>query len=244
MSLDDDPYGDDPVLSALPREARQRIADQIAQGKRLAAMNTLRMAVGGGFANPELKRAYEAFGSYGTAGKTAEEEQPLKLTLASGKIDNGGTTLALYKDGTFTTTGLFRTSEPERLIAFTSDVDSMRRKSVTGRGAAWFATGGMSMLASNNRGVIYVTITGAISGTKTYTTKNPEDNFLSTIRTLQSAADQLLASQPLPASAGLNPSPSQQGSDVATQLKMLAELHASGALSDDEFVAAKARLLS
>ena len=219
----------------------------MAQGKKLAAMNTLRKAVGGGIANnPELIRACEAVGSYGTAGETAQTEekaQPLKLTLASGKIDNAGTTLALYNDGTFTTTGLFHTGEPEHLIAFTSDIDSMRRKSVTGRGAAWFATGGMSIFASNNRGVIYVTITGAISGTKTYTTKNPGDKLLSTIRTLQTAADQLLASPPT-APAGLSTSPSQQSSDVATQLKTLAELHASGALSDDEFVAAKARLLS
>ena len=117
--------------------------------------------------------------------------------LASGKIDKGGTTLTLYRDGSFTTTGMIFTSEPDRLVAFSFDVDSMRRKSITGRGAAALVTGGMSVVASNNRGVIYVTITGERSGTKTYTTRNPEDKILSSIRTLQAAADTLLASPSL-----------------------------------------------
>lgn len=46
---------------------------------------------------------------------------PLKAKLASGKIDKTGTTLTLYRDGTFTTMGLFRTSDPDRLVGFDSD---------------------------------------------------------------------------------------------------------------------------
>lgn len=225
------------------------------------------------------------------------------------------------------------TSEPDRLVAFSFDVDSMRRKSITGRGAAALVTGGMSVVASNNRGVIYVTITGERSGTKTYTTRNPEDKILSSIRTLQAAADTLLASPSLALTAPTLADPSsgarerfgdgpyavlldlphgvrqqiadqlkrdrpigaiktlrdalgadiglkeakhiidalrqlpdedrkeildglpqlpeegsatttQRNNDIATQLKQLADLHAAGALSDEEFAAAKTRLLS
>ena len=245
--------------------------------------------------------------------------------LASGKIDRSGTTLTLYRDGTFTTTGFASTSPRDRLLGFSFDVDSMRRKSVTGRGAAFLLTGGISGLASNNRGVIYVTLTGERSGTRTYTIKNPETSSLASIRSLKAAADALLASPPiaapLPASLAGGPyehhpvlsalplegrsqiqyelernkpiaaikvfreympmglkeakdvidrlrefpdegtpaTPQQpeaepvadnaepdstSNSDVVTQLKTLADLHATGALSDAEFAAAKARILS
>lgn len=245
MSNEDDPYGDDPVLAALPRQVRQQIAEQFAQGKRFAAMNTLRKAIGGGLGNPELARAGQALGEYWQSGKSAQTDKsaaPLKITVASGAVDKTGTTLTLYDDGTFTTRGLLRTSEPDRLVAFSSDIDSMRRKSATGRGAAALMTSGVSLLASNNRGVIYVTVAGEGSGTKTYTTRNPDDKLLTTVRTLQSAADRLLVAHDVAVGAG--PLSSQTGGDVAGQLKTLAELHASGALSDDEFASAKARLLS
>lgn len=104
----------------------------------------------------------------------------------------------------------------------------------------------LSLFAGNNRGVVYVTITGGWSGTKTYTTRNPDDRLLSSITSLQAAADHLLATPPAAVNesgAGSAPA-SQQNSDIATQLKTLAELKATGALSDEEFVAAKARLLS
>lgn len=263
--------------------------------------------------------------------------------LASGRIDKAGTVFTLYRDGTFTTMGLFSTSPRDRLLGFQSDIDSMRRKSVTGRGAAFLLTGGMSILAGNNRGVVYVTITGRHSGTKTYTSKNPEDSLLSSVRSLQAASDALLSSPPAaesqaktlgdpgegpyanhPVLGGLlrevremiagqlsldrkigaiqtlrenfdgdislkeakdtidrlvefpdegatpprsepRPQPKSQPDagagpsshraeetmdipegkhDVAAQLKLLAELYASGALSDEEFAAAKARILS
>jgi hypothetical protein len=191
----------------------------------------------------------------------------------------------------------------------------------------------MSVLASNNRGVIYVTITGERSGSKTYTTKNPENKLLSSIRSLQAAADALLSSPSVPLTTptlagpastaskrfsdgpyaellklplgvrqqiadqlkrdrpigaiktlrealgtenvglkeaknlidGLRGLPDQDlreileegpqpdessglsthnNSDIATHLKQLVDLHSAGALTDDEFAAAKARLLS
>lgn len=243
-SAADDPYADHPVLSALPPALRQRIADQIRHGKKIGAIKTLRDALDGDIGLAEAKDVIDGLPHPGNDAQPGNQALPTKL--ASGKIDKGGTILTLYRDRTFTTTGIIFTSDPDRLVAFSSDIDSMRRKSITGRGAAALVTGGMSVLASNNRGVMYVTITGQWSGTKTYTTRNPEDKLLSSIRSLQAAADQLLATLPAvgpPASEGTATN-TRPNSDVATQLKTLADLHAGGALSDGEFAAAKARLLS
>lgn len=157
--------------------------------------------------------------------------------LASGLVDNT-TTMKIYKDGTFTTNGYWSgAGARDRLIAFDHDVDSMRRKSTTGRGAAALMTGGASLLASNNRGVVYVTVTGDESGVRTYTTRNPSGTTLSSIRRLKAAADVVLAQ------ANSTSNDAAVPVDVATQLKQLVDLHATGALSDTEFAAAKARIL-
>ena len=243
----DGPYADHPVLSALPRAVRQRIAEQLKHDKKIGAIKTLHDAID--IRLGEAKAIIDGLPHPGETSPAGEYARPTKL--ASGKIDKGGTTLTLYQDGTFTTTGMIFTSDPDRLVAFSSDIDSMRRKSTTGRGAAALfstaVTGApLSLAAGNNRGVVYVTIIGERSGTKTYTTKNPENKLLSSIRSLQAAADTLLASPSavVTASEASSATATQQNSDVATQLKTLAELHATGALSDDEFAAAKARILS
>lgn len=235
------PYADHPEIGELPLDARQEIADLIAKGKTIAAIKTLREAMGGpgscGLA--DAKRIVESLPRY-DADDSAHTGTPRAALLATGQID-GTTTLNLYRDGTFTTKGLFLTSAPDVLVDLSFDSDSMRRKSATGRGAAAAATGGLSLLAANNRGVLYVTVTGKSRGSRTYTTKNPSDRLLKTARTLQSAAQSVLAEHNTPTPAAATP---VTGGDVATQLKTLAELHASGALTDDEFTAAKAQLLN
>ncbi len=240
----DGPYVDHPVLADLPRGVRQRIAEQVALNRKIGAIKTLR-----DHRDMSLTDAKDVIDGLSPPGPTRSAHpgtQARAATLASGKIDKAGTTLTLYRDGTFTTRGMIFTSNPDRLVAFTTEVDSMRRKSVTGRGAAALATGGMSLLAGNNRGVVYVTITGAWSGTKTYTSRNPDDRTLSSIRSLQAAAESLLAApSAVDSAAGESAAMTKrQDTDIATQLKTLADLHNTGALSDDEFAAAKARLLS
>lgn len=154
--------------------------------------------------------------------------------LARGLVDNA-TTIKIYKDGTFTTKTLFgKESTPERLVSFEHDADSMRRKSTTGRGAAALFTGGLSLAASNNRGVVYVTVTGERSNVRTFTTRNPSGTTLTSIRSLKAAADAVLAQVS---------APSIGGSSEVAQLQQLAELHKAGALSDTEFATAKKRLL-
>jgi hypothetical protein len=156
--------------------------------------------------------------------------------LATGLVDNQ-TTMKIYKNGTFTTKPVFgKDSHRDRLLGFEHDIDSMRRKSTTGRGAAAMLTGGVSLLASNNRGVVYVTVAGERTNVRTYTTRNPSGTTLTTIRSLKAAADNVISQT--------SASPAQQGgADHVSQLKQLAELHQAGALTDAEFAAAKARLL-
>ncbi|WP_234788789.1 SHOCT domain-containing protein [Mycolicibacterium iranicum] len=247
----DDPYASHPTLSALPRDVRRRIADQLALDRKIGAIKTLRENADGNLGLKEAKDIIDDLPKLRMQAQPGQLAQPVEL--ASGKIDKGGTTLTLYRDGTFTTTGMIFTSEPDRLIGFSSDIDSMRRKSTAGRGAAALLSFGLtgapvSLAAGNNRGVIYVTITGEHSGTKTYTSKNPENRLLTSIRSLQASADHLIATPPPPAAVTKSDqsrtNSTQPSSDVATQLKMLAELHASGALSADEFAAAKSRILS
>lgn len=160
---------------------------------------------------------------------------PAPDELARGLVDNT-TTMKIYKDGTFTfKSGFGKETARDRLIAFDHDADSMRRKSTSGRGAAALMTGGLSLAASNNRGVVYVTVTGEQCNVRTFTTRNPSGTTLSSIRSLKSAADSLLAQH-----GGV---PTGAPGDVATQLQKLADLHAAGALTVEEFAAAKSRLL-
>ena len=136
----DGPYADHPVLAPLSRVVRQSIADQIAHNRNIGAIKTLRDALGGSnIGLKEAKDVIDGLVELGDPTRPGSSSAPVKVV--SGKIDKAGTTLTLYRDGTFTTTGMIFTSNPDRLIGFSADTDSMRRKSVTGRGAAFIATG-------------------------------------------------------------------------------------------------------
>lgn len=157
--------------------------------------------------------------------------------VAEGLID-GTRTMRIYDDGAFVirTVLLRRDSAPDWLTGFSYDMDSMRRKSATGRGVAAMMTGGASLLAANNRGVVYVTVMGSASGVMSFTTRNPSGMLLTGIRELQAAADMVLSRRAQGEQSG-------SSSDIAAQLKNLADLRTSGALSEEEFQAAKSRVL-
>ena len=126
-SLGHDPYASHPVLSAVPREVRQRIVDQLEHDSLIGAIKTLRDAVDGDIS---LKEAKDVIDGLRQPGK-----QTWSVKLASGKIDKG-TTLTFYRDGTFIVARTFATSEPDRLVGFSFDIDSMRRKSCGGESGA------------------------------------------------------------------------------------------------------------
>lgn len=138
----------------------------------------------------------------------------------------------IFKDGTFFYTGMDRA---DRLLGFEIDQDSMRRKSATGRGAAFLVTGGVSALASNNRGVAYLTVVGESTGTKTFTVQNPPSNVLSTLRSLSAAASGLLS--------GVRDEGRSSPSPAAEEIRALAALRDQGILTEVEFETKKRQIL-
>lgn len=172
--------------------------------------------------------------------KAAEDAQRrTNDTVCSAAVDGTGAVLTIWRDGTFTIKrALMKESAHDRLLGIEHDADSMRRKSVTGRGAAALATGGVSLFASNNRGVVYLTVTGERTGIQTFTTRNPNGELLTSLRSLKAAGDAVMANGRDAGSKGA------AQNDVADQLHRLAGLHQAGVLTSEEFTAAKARLLS
>jgi hypothetical protein len=159
--------------------------------------------------------------------------------LFAGQVEMG-TIATVFKDGTFSVQRGAKTTTRDRLVAVEHGADSMRRKSVTGRGAAAVFTTGASLAANNNRGVVYLRLVGADSGLHSWTKRNPTDAVLNSMRSLKAAADSVLASR----SPSLEDSPATGSIDVASQLQRLSELHQAGDLTEEEFTRAKTRLLS
>ncbi len=95
---------------------------------------------------------------------------------------------------------------------------------------------GMSKMASNNRGVCYLTITGESRRVQTFRTTNPSDKVLDNLRSLEAAGRSVLKQQ-----APLAPTPNAPR--AMNQVKKLADLHAAGILTDEEYAAKKADLL-
>jgi hypothetical protein len=151
-----------------------------------------------------------------------------------------GVTVTIFRDGTFVVKRGRSESTRDRLVSVEHGNDSMRRKSVTGRGAAAIATGGLSLGANNNRGVVYLRFVGETTGLHSWTKRNPTNNVLNAMRSLKAAADAVLATG---ARSTADTWPVERP-DTAAQLDRLNELHQSGALTDAEYVAAKARTLS
>src|ERR1700722_11394766 len=92
----DDPYATHPVLSDLPADVRQLIADQIARDKPIGAIKTLRDAAGGHMGLKEAQDVIDGLQRPRNQGQTGGQTWSVKR--ASGKIDKG-TTLTFYSDG-------------------------------------------------------------------------------------------------------------------------------------------------
>lgn len=91
-------------------------------------------------------------------------------------------------------------------------------------------------MAGNNRGVAYVTVGGAETGVRSYSTSNPTGTHLTGIRELKAAAE-------LVTKANSSPATRAPSSDLVIQLERLAELHSAGVLTDNELTTKKAELL-
>lgn len=159
--------------------------------------------------------------------------------------------ITIYENGYVKVRGLLGGS-PEKLLQITSSAD-VTKKTGLGRAVGAVASAGWNMIGSNKRGDVYLVIVTDRT-THTLHTDQPYAHDIRAARTLEAAGQATLArvaalgSTPtevagagVPSSAASPPPPAAP--DLTAQLSTLAELHRSGVLSDDEFAAAKARLL-
>lgn len=130
--------------------------------------------------------------------------------------------------------GLFK-GTPEKLqgIDFVADIT---KKSGLGRGAAAVLTGGLNLLSSNKRGDAYLTIVTDRT-THSLRVEAPYATDMKNGHAIASAGQALLNA------SGIATVTVTNDSDIAGQLEKLSNLHKKGILSDDEFAAAKSKLL-
>ena len=152
-----------------------------------------------------------------------------------------GRTVKIYENG-YVQVGIFKLSEPERLIGISASTNAVSKTAV-GRGVAAVVTGGANLvLTPKSRGDAYLVIT---TERKTHSlhVSPPTSSDLKAMHTLEAAGHAVLAAlAATPADTSAGPvAPS--GADVAEQLSRLTQLHSAGALTDEEFSAAKAAVL-
>ena len=164
----------------------------------------------------------------------------LKLTGAeTGREVFAGKTIRFYKNG-YVSLGFIGAGEPEKLLAIDVNVD-VQKKTGLGRAIVGVATVGLNVATSSNmRGDIWVSITTDKKMHMLHTTP-PSESSVKSARKIEALAKACLAGM----SGNAERTPSEANStDLAEQISKLKTLRDSGALSEQEFMAAKAKLLS
>ena len=171
----------------------------------------------------------------------------------------GSRQVALFANGFVTVSLGFGRPKYQKLIAIKAD-RAIQDKSAGGRALAAMATAGVSTLYSNENFKSFLTI---VTEGQTFSLQDQGARTYQIALKLATAGSALIESSartPPPPAAGeppvastvpnvttaSTPSPGESPpvNDLATQLRDLAALHDSGVLSDEEFAAAKARVLS
>ncbi len=159
--------------------------------------------------------------------------------VARGRI--GVFVVELYGKGfvrVLTAQGSKMVGEYEKLVAIDGSDSNVQKKSAAGRAAGAVLTGGLNMLSSNVRGdLILVLVTD--KKTHTISTQVPDKYELEVFHTLRTSAQAILG-----ANDGANADQaSTESADTVSRIEKLAELHATGVLTDEEFSQAKRKLL-
>lgn len=144
-------------------------------------------------------------------------------------------TITFYEKG-YVSVALFGSGTPEKLIDITTNAD-VSKKTGLGRGIVAVASGGLNLVSSNMRGDINVTIVTDAT-THLIHVSPPSETSLKTARKIEATGKGLLARL----NSGGQPS-SAPAADLASQIAKLVDLNKAGVLTDEEFSAAKAKLL-
>jgi hypothetical protein len=199
---------------------------------------------------PSLQKRWEAkVDSWKELAEKEEQERQEKSPhfaqcgrmVAEGVV--AGRRVKIYEKG-FVQVGMFSLGDPEKLLGITAQ-DSSQQKSALGRTLAAGVTLGANLITSpSKRGSLYLII---VTSKKTHslTLSPPTDSDLKAMHKLEAAGRSVLAA--LETQKQVEATTSASGSATASlseQLAQLSELHQAGALTDEEFSAAKARLLA
>lgn len=173
-------------------------------------------------------------------------EKPMKekrgKVLAQGAV--GHNIVTIYENG-YVKVG----AKTERLLAISGNAE-VSKKSGVGRSVATAATlltpfPGFNLLSSSNRGDVYLAIT---TDRKTYMLKGlPDTGTIKALHGLVAAGTAVLemrkSQSQIPGQPQQIVNVAPASLDFSEQLKNLSELHSAGALTAEEFAAAKAKLL-
>lgn len=153
-------------------------------------------------------------------------------------------TIRIYDKGFVQVSGAFRGADStqfEHLLSI-EDSSDVSKKSGLGRGLGMAVTGGMSIMASNKRGDVYLAI---VTDSQTYMLHEdpPTERGMKAVRSLAAAGSAVIESQRategLPTSA-IGP---EARSAAPERLRQLKQLHEEGLLSAEEFDQLRAKLL-
>ena len=159
--------------------------------------------------------------------------------IARGRI--GVFVVELYGKGfvrVLTAQGSKMVGDYEKLVAIDGSDSNVQKKSAAGRAAGAMLTGGLNMLSSNVRGdLILILVTD--KKTHTISTQVPDKYELEVFHTLRTSAQAILSAN--------NEADADQtdnaSADTVSAIEKLAEMHATGVLTDEEFSQAKQKLL-
>jgi hypothetical protein len=172
------------------------------------------------------------------ADRLAQEAQALEMygrEVAVEMLTMG--TIRIFEKGYVSVGGMFMGRGPvEKLKSFEVFNNNLTKKTGLGRGAAALVTGGLNLLSPNTRGNIIVTI---VTDANVHTGELlPQVQMIRSVNILQAAAQSVLESNSKETPAAVT-----QGDDLSASLERLVKLRDSGALSQEEFEQAKAKLL-
>lgn len=217
-----------------------RAAKAVAQAEKAAAKQVV---------NAEKAEAkQEARDAKAQAKRDRAAEILAKYGRVAAQAAFGGSAVAIYDKG-FVRVGLMFISDstPFEELRSISYSRTVQDKSLGGRAGAAMVTGGLSLLASNeNRDTFLSIATDQRARTLKATGRSSESAGLSLEAAGKGVLDALRAKPATSAPAAhLAPAPAQAAatSDLTEQIVKLAQLHAQGILSDDEFTKAKAKAL-